>query len=55
MSLNELSGGQGAAALNTGFAYSDNFDTDLSVFNWTQIFNDRRGGFGLDGLQTLGG
>ena len=38
-----LSGELGVAALNTGFGYSDNFDTDLAVFNWTQRFADSRG------------
>jgi len=34
----------GASALNTGFAYSDDFTTDLSVLAWTQHFrNDRAG------------
>jgi porin len=39
-SSSQLSGAIGIAALNTGFAYADNFKTDLSVFNWTQGFGD---------------
>lgn len=39
-----LSGAAGIAAINSGFGYSDNFNTDLSVINWTQGFlNDRVG------------
>jgi porin len=30
----------GISSLSTGFGYSDNFDTDLAVLNWTQRFND---------------
>ena len=41
LSPSELGGQVGAAALNSGFAYSPNFDTDLAVFNWTQLFNDQ--------------
>jgi porin len=41
LSPSELGGQVGAAALNSGFAYSANFDTDLAVFNWTQLFNNQ--------------
>jgi hypothetical protein len=44
LSPSQLSGEIGAAALNTGFGYSDNFKTDLSVLNWTQVFADQRAG-----------
>jgi len=36
----DLSGAVGAAAMNTGFPYTRNFDMDLSVINWTQGFRD---------------
>jgi porin len=47
---NTLSGAVGAAALNTGFGYSESFDTDLAVFNWTQLFADQRGGVAIGRL-----
>ena len=37
-------GGGIAGTLNPGFGYSENFDTDLSVLNWTQGFNGNRAG-----------
>ena len=40
----------GAAALNTGFGYSENFTTDLSVLNWTQGFLDNRVGYAVGRL-----
>ncbi len=43
-------GGQIAAALNSGFGYSDNFDTDISVFNWTQNFAENRAGLAIGRL-----
>ena len=43
-------GGIGTAALNSGFGYSPNFDLDLSVFNWTQLFNDQTAGFAVGRL-----
>ena len=46
----DLGGSVGTAALNPAFAYSDNFDTDLSVFNWTQVFNDGRAGVAVGRL-----
>jgi porin len=39
-SPSQLGGAIGAAALNTGFGYADNFKTDLAVLNWTQGFGD---------------
>lgn len=50
LSPTQLGNGAGAAALNPGFAYSDGFDTDLSVLNWTQGFNDRRIGVAVGRL-----
>ena len=44
LSPSQLGGEIGAAALNTGFGYSDNFKTDISVLNWTQLFADQRAG-----------
>ena len=41
--------GVGTAALNSGFAYNDGFDTDISVLSWTQGFNDRRAGVAIGG------
>jgi porin len=49
-SPSQLSGEVGAAALNTGFGYSHNFSTDLSVLNWTQTFLDHRAGFAVGRL-----
>jgi porin len=46
----ELGSDLGAAALNTGFAYSDGFDTDISVLNWTQGFHDQRIGVAVGRL-----
>ena len=40
-----LSGDLGIGAVNSGFAYSDEFGPDLAVFNWTQMFADQRAGF----------
>jgi hypothetical protein len=48
----KLSGKAGVAALNTGFGYSHNFDTDLAVLNWTQGFADGRVGIALDSHST---
>jgi len=39
-----------AGALNTGFPYSNNFDTDISVLNWTQTFNNQTAGFAVGRL-----
>jgi porin len=45
-----LGGAVGAAALNTGFGYSENFKTDLSVLNWTQGFRDGTTGIAVGRL-----
>jgi len=50
LSPSQLGGNIGAAALNTGFGYSDNFSTDVSVFNWTQVLFDKRAGFAVGRL-----
>ncbi len=46
----DLGGAVGTVALNSGFGYSSNFDTDIAVLNWTQLFNDSRGGFAVGRL-----
>jgi porin len=40
-----LGGATGIAALAPGFAYSDNFDLDLAVINWTQSFANGKAGY----------
>lgn len=40
----------GSRAMDSGFGYSDNFDLDLAVINWTQNFNDKRGGVAIGRL-----
>jgi porin len=40
-----LGSATGIAALAPGFAYSDNFDLDLSVINWTQGFANGKAGY----------
>jgi porin len=45
-----LSGELGIAALNSGFGYSDGFDTDLAVINWTQGFKGNTGGVAVGRL-----
>lgn len=50
LSPSQLSSEIGAAALNTGFAYSPNFDWDLAVINWAQLFNDQTAGFAVGRL-----
>jgi len=40
-----LGGATGIAALAPGFAYSDNFELDLSVINWTQGFASGKAGY----------
>jgi len=45
-----LGGGTGAAALNSGFAYSERFKTDLAVLNWTQGFRDSTTGIAVGRL-----
>ena len=45
-----LGGAIGAAALNTGFGYSENFKTDLAVLNWTQGFREETVGVAVGRL-----
>ena len=45
-----LGGAVGVAALAPGFAYSDNFDLDLAIINWTQGFSDGTAGFAVGRL-----
>ncbi|MDJ0938424.1 MAG: carbohydrate porin [Woeseiaceae bacterium] len=40
-----LGGATGVAALAPGFAYSESFDIDLAVINWTQGFANGRAGY----------
>jgi porin len=40
----------GVAAVVPGFAYSENFDLDLAIFNWTQGFNNGRAGYAVGRL-----
>jgi len=40
-----LGGRTGIAALAPGFAYSDDFDMDLAVINWTQGFANGKAGY----------
>jgi porin len=40
----------GSGALDTGFLYAEKFDLDLSILNWTQLFNDKRAGFAVGRL-----
>lgn len=42
-----LGSATGIAALAPGFAYSDEFDIDLAIFNWTRRFNNGRSGFAI--------
>ncbi len=46
----DLGASVGAAALNPGNGYVDDFDIDLSVFNWTQHLAGQRVGFALGRL-----
>ena len=41
----QLGGRIGASALNTGFGYSDDFSTDISVLAWTQLLRNGTAGF----------
>lgn len=43
-------GSYNAGALNSGFAYSENFDTDVSVLSWRQTFNKNTGGLDIGRL-----
>ncbi len=45
-----LGSATGIATLAPGFAYSDNFDLDIPIVNWTQIFADGRAGFAVGRL-----
>ena len=45
-----LGSATGIAALVPGFAYSDNFDLDLAIINWTQVFNGGRAGYAVGRL-----
>ena len=45
-----LGGRTGIAALAPGFAYSDNFDMDLAVINWTQGFAGGKAGYAVGRL-----
>lgn len=40
-----LGSATGIAALSPGFGYSEDFDPDLDVLNWTQVFANGRGKF----------
>ncbi len=45
-----LGGATGIAALAPGFAYSESFDIDLAVLNWTQGFANGRAGYAVGRL-----
>ncbi len=45
-----LGGATGVGTLAPGFAYSDSFDLDLSVINWTQGFAGGRAGYAVGRL-----
>jgi porin len=45
-----LGGATGIAALAPGFAYSDNFELDLAVINWTQGFANGKAGYAVGRL-----
>jgi len=45
-----LGSATGIAALAPGFAYSENFDLDLAIFNWTQGFKNGRAGYAVGRL-----
>jgi porin len=40
-----LAGATGISTLAPGFAYSENFEMDLAVINWTQSFNNGRAAY----------
>jgi hypothetical protein len=48
LSPSELGGEIGGPALDSAFACNPVFDADLSVLNWTQLFNDETAGFGIE-------
>ena len=43
-------GGTYVAALNTGFPYGDNFDADLAILSWKQVFTEQRWGYAVGRL-----
>jgi hypothetical protein len=45
-----LGGATGTTALVPGFGYSDNFDMDLAVINWTQGFASGKAGYAVGRL-----
>jgi len=45
-----LGGATGVATLAPGFAYSDNFDLDLAIINWTQGFAGGKAGYAVGRL-----
>jgi porin len=45
-----LGSATGIATVVPGFAYSDNFDLDIPIVNWTQIFADGRAGYAVGRL-----
>ncbi|MEL7449253.1 MAG: carbohydrate porin [Pseudomonadota bacterium] len=45
-----LGGATGVTTVVPGFAYSDNFDLDLAVINWTQGFANGRAGYAVGRL-----
>ncbi len=45
-----LGSAAGVAALAPGFAYSENFDMDLAVLNWTQGFANGKAGYAVGRL-----
>jgi porin len=50
LSPSQLGSETGTVTLDSGFGYSPAFDTDLSVLNWTQLFNDQTAGFAVGRL-----
>jgi len=49
-SPSQLSSDIGVGPLNSGFAYSHNFDLDLALINWSQNFNEQRAGYAIGRL-----
>jgi porin len=49
-SPSQLGGAIGAGPLGSGFGYSQDFDLDLAVVNWTQGFNNNKAGFAVGRL-----
>ncbi len=50
LSPSQLGGDIGGPALDSAFAYSPAFDTDLAVLNWTQLFNSQTAGLAVGRL-----